>query len=84
MPQRLDISAKRHQPGAFLGCRHCHLCRRQCRELFLDAVDLDQPIVPAPLQLGCDQAVVGIDGVILPPRQPQLRSCPMFMMETET
>ena len=26
----------------------------------------------APLQLGCDQAVVGIDGVILPPRQPRL------------
>jgi len=36
------------------------------------AVDLDEPIVPAPLQFGCDQAVIRIDGVILPPRQPRL------------
>src|SRR5438552_18507880 len=28
MPQRLDITAIRHQPRAFLGRRHCHLCRR--------------------------------------------------------
>ena len=65
---RLDVGAEREQALALgLGERGLW-ARRQRVPLLFERADGEQALIPALLQLGGDQAVIGVDRVVLPPR----------------
>ena len=65
--RRRASSAARNRPAEF-----CRGRRRQPFQRGLQIADDGQPLVPSPLQLGGNEAVVGIDGIILTPRMADL------------
>jgi hypothetical protein len=77
MPGALDVGAEREQAFAFgLGERR-RRARRQRIPLIFERMHGEQARVPALLQLGGDEAVVGVDCIVLPPRPDRLvaRAC---------
>ncbi len=72
MPGTLDVGTERKQAFT-LGLRQRRVrARRQRVALVLKRADGKQALVPALLQLGGDEAVVGIDGIILATRVADL------------
>ena len=71
-PGPLQIGAERHQPLAIGRCEIDSGRSRQSLQLGLQIAHDRQPLVPSLLQLGGDEAVVGIDGIVLATRAADL------------
>ena len=71
-PSPLEIVAERQKSSAF--GRGERRGRVGCQRISLpdETLDCPQTFVPAALQLGGNETVIGIDGVVLPPRQRRL------------
>ena len=69
---RSTIGAEREQALPLGRGQRRLRARRQRIPLVFERAHGEQALVPASLQLGGDEAVVGIDGVVLPPRPGRL------------
>jgi hypothetical protein len=65
-PGELEIGAELQQVPPLVLAQGRRLSRLKCGDLAFDPVHDLQRLVPAALQLTGNQAIVGIDGVILP------------------
>ncbi len=68
MPHRIEIVAHAQQALAFLGAQGGRLLPDQRLQVLLQRAYGHESGVPAPFELSCNETVVGIDGVVLPPR----------------
>ena len=73
-PGALEIGAELHQMLSLLLAQWRRLFRVERGDLSLDAVHACERHIPAALQLAGDQAIGGIDGVVLPARMSSLEA----------
>lgn len=67
-PCAFKVSAKAHQLGAIGGSDALHLSQNiLCVDLILECRDIPEPGIPTRFQLTSDQAIVRINGIVLPP-----------------
>src|SRR4051812_16361099 len=67
LPSPLEIGAEREQALPVGGGQHRRGACRQRVPFVFQAAHSQEALVPASLQFRCDEAVAGVDGIVLPP-----------------